>query len=304
MGEYSKRIGEGGEKLVTDFLKLIGWNNPQQNIDLSSMDSKHRKYTNGLDGYFHYLSPMISKTVESVLYSCKYSADPYPVSQVVKIFKEHYTDLAKTIESFHKSELKRNIMSSHENIDTFFDRGVLFWLNYSGKGENDLISRLDKIDLNTGINHDGIFLVDNKRLQFIYDSICYAKETFTKGDGYDVDFIYFTNGLNNDERNKRNGKIMPVQYINTSILPMRANRNNETTVLLFSIDSYNKDDLMKYMGIAKNIGCNVQGSTQICFPDYIETEHLQEVNNMKQTFYDASFTSNLTVSNYNNPILR
>lgn len=304
MGENSKRIGETGEEVVANFLKLIGWNDPQRNIDITSMDTEHRKYSNGLDGYFHYISPMISNTVENILYSCKYSTDPYPVSQVVKLFKEHYTDLAKTIESFRKSELNQNTQRMHENIDTYFDRGVLFWLNNSGKGENDLISRLDKIDLNTGINHNGIFLVDNKRIQFIYDSINYARNCFTKGDGFDVDFIYFTNGLNNDERNMRNGKILPVQYINTSVLPMRASKNNETTVIIFSIDNFDKNDLMKFMGIAKNIGCNVQGATQICFPDYNETEHLPEVNNMKQIFNDASFTANLTVTNYNNPILR
>ncbi|KAA6305331.1 hypothetical protein EZS27_043018 [termite gut metagenome] len=65
-----------------------------------------------------------------------------------------------------------------------------------------------------------------------------------------------------------------------------------------------KDDLMKYIGIAKNIGCNSQGATMICFPDYLETEHFPIVNNIKQIFNDPSFTTNLTVVNYNNPILR
>lgn len=304
MGELSKRIGETGEMVVANFLKLIGWNDPQRNIDIQSLDTEHRKHVNGLDGYFHYISPMISNTVENVLYSCKYSLEPYPISQVVKQFKEYYTDLAKTIESFRKSELNQNTQKLYDNIDTFFDRGVLFWLNNSGKGEDDLIARLDKIDLNTGIKHDGIFLVDNKRIQFIYDSINYAKNNFSRADGYEIDFIYFTNGLNNDEQNIRNGKIMPIQYVNASVLPLRANKNNETTVLIFSIDEFDQNDLMKFMGIAKNIGCNVQGSTQICFPDYIETEHLPEVNNLKQIFNDSSFTSNLTVVNYNNPILK
>src|SRR5687768_9672611 len=104
MGEYSKRVGDTGEKVVTDFLKLIGWSDPQRNYDVTSIDTEHRKYTNGLDGYYHYVSPMISNTVENILYSCKYSTDPYPASQLIKLFKEHYTDLAKTIESFRKSE--------------------------------------------------------------------------------------------------------------------------------------------------------------------------------------------------------
>ena len=42
----------------------------------------------------------------------------------------------------------------------------------------------------------------------------------------------------------------------------------------------------------------------ICFPDYLETEHLPIVNNIKQIFNDPSFTTNLTVANYNNSPLR
>lgn len=301
MGEYSKRVGEVGENVVADFLKLIGWENPLRNDDIESLDTNFRKRTNGIDGYFHYINPMVSGTIENIIYSSKYSTDPYPISQLVAQFKERYLELAKAIESFKKSELKQRTINLHQNIDTHFDRGILFWLNNSTLGENDLISRLSRIELNTGVNHDGILLVDNKRIEFIYDSICYAQLKYRH---YEVDFVYFNNGLNNDDRNPRNGKIMPVQYINSSILPLRASKENETTIIINAIDNFDRDDLMKYMGIAKNIGCNAQGATLICFPDYSETEHLPTVNNIKQIFNDASFTSELEVVNYNNPILR
>lgn len=301
MGEYSKRVGEVGESVVTEFLSLIGWKDPMRNNDIASVDPEFRKYTNGIGGYYHYLSPMISNTIENVLYSCKYSNDPYPVSQIIPLFKERYTELAKAIESFKKSELKQQTINNHEYIDNYFDRGVLFWLNNSGKGEQNIINRLEKIELNTGVNHDGIFLVDNKRIEFIYDAICFS---LLKYRDFDIDFIYFNNGLNNDERNLRNGKIMPVQYINSSILPLRISKNDKTIVAIFTIEGFDRDDLMKYMGIAKNIGCNSQGSTMICFPDYLETEHLPIVNNIKQIFNDPSFTTNLTVANYNNSPLR
>lgn len=296
MGEYSKRIGEVGENVVVDFLKLIGWENPLRNDDIDSVDKDFRKRTNGIDGYYHYLNPMVSGTIENILYSSKYSTDPYPASKIVEQFKDRYLELAKAIESFKKSELKQFTVSQHENIDTHFDRGVLFWLNNSGTGEKDLISKLARIELNTGVNHDGIFLVDNKRIEFIYDSISFIKMNFEK---QDLDFVYFNNGLNNDDRNPRNGKIMPVEYINSSILPMRLSKDSETTIVISTIEDFNRDDLMKYMGIAKNIGCNAQGTTVICFPNYLETEHLPMVNNVKQIFNDSSFTSQLKVANYN-----
>ncbi|RXQ92146.1 hypothetical protein EO244_11385 [Ancylomarina salipaludis] len=301
MGEYSKRIGEVGEAVVTEFLSLVGWDNPMQNDDIASIDTEFRKRTNGIDGYYHYINPMVSNTIENVLYSVKYSKDPYPLSKITTQFKERYYELAKAIESFKKSTLKQQTIEMYEEIENHFDRGILFWLNNSNQGENDLISRLSRVEVNSGVEHDGIILVDNKRVEFIYDSICF---TLLKYRDYDIEFLYFSNGLNNDERNARNGKIMPVQYINSSVIPIRVNRGSETTVLLFTIDYFSKEDLMKYMGIAKNIGCNCQGATLICFPDYIETEHLPTVNVVKRIFNDDSFTANLTIANYNNPLLK
>jgi len=301
MGEYSKRIGEVGEAVVVEFLSLIGWDNPMQNDDIESIDTEFRKKTNGIDGYYHYINPMISNTIENVLYSVKYSTDPYPLSKIISQFKERYYELSKAIESFKKSILKQQTIEMHDEIENHFDRGILFWLNNSATGENDLLSRLSRVEVNANVEHDGIFLVDNKRIEFIYDSICFA---LLKYRDYDIEFLYFSNGLNNDERNARNGKIMPIQYINSSIIPLRVNRGSETIVLLFTIEYFSKEDLMKYMGIAKNIGCNCQGATVICFPDYLESEHLPTVNIVKQIFNDNSFTANLTIANYNNPLLK
>lgn len=44
MGEYAKRIGEVGENVVVDFLNIIGWKNPQRNVDiLSTNPEEHGK---------------------------------------------------------------------------------------------------------------------------------------------------------------------------------------------------------------------------------------------------------------------
>ena len=93
MGEFSKRIGELGEEIVVNFLDLIGWHQPSRNFDIPSIDpDKHGKNTHGIDAYFHYQSPMISRTLENILISVKYSKDKYPNTPVEK-FKSHYKDL-------------------------------------------------------------------------------------------------------------------------------------------------------------------------------------------------------------------
>ncbi len=296
MGEFSKRLGDIGEKVIVDFLKTIGWFDPQRNIDIISVDEEHRKKTNGLDGLFHYINPMISNSIEFVHYSSKYSSKPYP-SSLVKDFKDHYTDLVKTIESYKKSEQNQEVQASSENIDTFFYRGILFWLNNSENENDDLISKLNKIELNTGVVHDGVFLVDNKRILFMYDALNYMKLEFPSSE-FEVEFIYFLTGLNAGDGNLRSGKILPIEYINGSILPMITRKGNETTVVIFSIDNFNKEDLLKLFGIAHTIGNNTQGSTRLCFPNYKESEDLPLVENAKQIFGNSDFTKNLKIDKF------
>jgi len=296
MGEFSKRLGEIGEKVIVEFLKTIGWFDPQRNIDIASVDEEHRKKTNGLDGLFHYANPMISNSIVVVHYSSKYSKKPYP-SSLIKDFKEHYTDLVKTIESYKKSVQNQELQTIADNIDTYFYRGILFWLNNSESESDDLIVKLNKIELNTGVVHDGVFLVDNKRILFIYDAMNYMKLNFPNGE-YQVEFIYFLSGLNSGDGNFRSGKILPIEYINGSILPIIARKDKETTVVLFTVDSFSKDDLLKLFGIANTIGNNTQGATELCFYDYKESEHLPFVENAKQSFGNSDFTKNLKVDRF------
>ena len=298
MGEYSKRIGEIGEEIVINFLEIIGWNDVQRNFDIPSIDpEKHKKNTHGIDGYFSYRSPMIVNTLENVLISCKYSNSTYPNSPSSK-FKEHYNDLGIAIESFKKSELRASTNNTYNRIESVFDRGVLFWINSDSKSQEDLFYKLSRVELPDNITHDGIILIDNKRMEFIYDSLTYIKLNYTNDD---IQFVYFQTGFNNDDTSARSGKILPIQLINSSIIPIKVqnSKTGDITFVLSTLENFEKEELIKLMGLAKNISSSFQSKTIIAFPDYSELQHSQIVNNAKQIFEDASYTRNLSVVNFN-----
>jgi hypothetical protein len=298
MGEYSKRIGEIGEEIITDFLKVIGWSNPRLNFDIPSVNpEKHGKKTNGIDGYFHYKSPMITDTIENIVFSVKFSNDKYlnnPVTQ----FKDHYIDLAMAIESFKKSEIRSNAINNHSSVESVFDRGILFWINNQIDDKVNLAHKLLKIDIPKDFTHDGIILMDNLRMEFIFDSINYVQNKYQDSD---IQYTYFTTGMNNDDTNKRSGNILPVQYLTSNILPFRVHNNatNEVTLVLCTNDNFENDELMKLMGLSKNIGNNLQTKTHILFPDYNKSNHEQIVETVKQAFNDSTFVSALTIGNFN-----
>ncbi|WP_054720178.1 hypothetical protein [Marinifilum fragile] len=158
MGEFPKRIGEIGEEIVGEFLSLIGWHNPAKNFDIPSIDpEKHKKKTHGIDAYFNYKSPLISKTLENIIISVKYSKDKYPNSPVAK-FKDYYVDLGKAIESFKKSDLRADNIINRTDIEGVFDRGVLFWLNNVDGDSTDLTSKLSSLKHQRTLIMMGFFL--------------------------------------------------------------------------------------------------------------------------------------------------
>ena len=173
MGEFSKRIGEIGEEIVIEFLALIGWHDPNRNFDIPSIDpEKHGKKSHGIDAYFHYRSPVISRTLENILISVKYSKDKYPNAPVEK-FKEHYKDLGMAIESFKKSELRSKTINNCSDFEFVFDRGIIFWLNNVDDSQ-ELLHKLYKLEAPKDFNHDGIFLIDNKKIEFFFNALEFA----------------------------------------------------------------------------------------------------------------------------------
>lgn len=297
MGEFAKRIGDVGEEIVVDFLALVGWHQPIRNFDIPSIDpEKHEKNTHGIDGYFHYKSPMISRTLENILISVKYSKDKYPNAPVEK-FKSYYRDLGMAIESFKKSEIRAKTINSRSDFETTFDRGVIFWLNNIDDDSVDILEKLSKLEAPKDFNHDGIFLVDNKKVEFFFKAIEFAKRKYP---GKETQFTYFSTGLNNDNETPKNGSIMPIQYLGSNILPMRVQTDTEkSTLVLCSREKFEEEELIKLIGLAKNITANYQSNTIIAFPDYNRLQHEQLVDSAKLILEESAFTNTLSVENFN-----
>lgn len=182
MGEESKRIGDIGEQTVANFLKLIGWEQTLRNFDIDCTNpGKHQHSTHGIDGYFHYASPVIANTLENILISIKNSNRPYN-STLVSDFKKDYNALTSAIECFKKSMIRNETNNSYSKINTVFDRGLLFKLNYREDINYNMIRRLCSIDVPNINIHDGIILIDNDRIDFIHNAISFVNNMYPNDD--------------------------------------------------------------------------------------------------------------------------
>lgn len=307
MGEWSKKIGEYGENVIEDFLSIVGWNDLVKGIELHCINPVHlnqkgnSKQTHGIDYLYSYMNPLISGQLNNVIVSCKYKTEKYP-NNPTSLFKNFMEDLITTMECFEGSEYMTSITSDY-SCSVINNVGVLFWLNNQGESDDDLISKVSSSRIiDTEVNR-AVYIVDNKRVAFILEVMKYIK---TLSDQYEYSFYYPITGQNINPLNRENvGKILPVEYLNTSIIPIKlVNKDNQKQTCLFlaTSDNFEEKDLLRLIGLSKDITGDLIGQVKIAFPDYNKLTHLELVNLVKQKFQSAEFTKIVEVINYNNPL--
>lgn len=308
MGEWSKKIGEYGEKVVEQFFSVIGWNDLQKGNSIPCLNSKKHlnekgnpKETHGIDFLYSYINPLVSGQLTNVIVSSKFKTTKYPNSPT-KLFKDFMDDLVTTIECFDGSLLKNNIVSGF-SCSSINDVGILFWLNNQQDSDDDLIMTVSSARIIDTQMNNAVYIMDNKRVAFILEVMKYIK---TKTDKFKYSFYYPNTGQNINPQARQNiGAILPVEYLNSSIIPIKLeNKDNpkETCLFLATLDNFEEEDLMRLIGLAKDITTDLVGDVIIAFPDYQELNHENIVTIAKQKFQVPEFTKIINVVNFNNSL--
>lgn len=298
-GEKSKSSGEYGERIVRNLLKLIGWENADLNPTIECFEETHNRKSasHGLDFIYSLESPLINHVQDDVLISVKHHMDKYPGSLSSK-FKGHLKDLAQAMECFpNDSEYGDKKVSNHilENQIS----GVLFWLASKDDMNRDLVKELNQVR-NTDIESGPIYLVDNKRATFLQTTLNYVLKKFGT-----YKFFYHPTGFNDNDPfvKKNSGSKLPVQLINTNILPIRVDpQESGPTLLLFVNESFKEEALKRVLGFTQRLTQSWAKQIIILFPDYLELDHINLVNSAKRFFEDEEFTQTIKVQSYNENI--
>lgn len=302
MGEWSKKVGEAGEEIVGAFLELIGWGDSQTGIELPcampgdhGTDGKQRR-THGIDFLFSYETPLSDGVIDNVVISSKFTSEAYPSSPSA-LFKSHIADLSNTIACFKRSQLRQELNSSYSGVESAHDIGVLFWLSNNRTGYDDIIERVSNVRFSEDLVFEHIFVVDNKKASFVYDSINYVKTRFA---GDDIQYFYPSTGNNpNIITLETCGTILPVEYINTSVLPVRIQGTADTiTLALLVADGFEKDHLKRIMGLGQKLSSNLASKILIAFPDYDKLLHGNDVQIVKTQFKDKKYTERVEIDSF------
>jgi len=302
-GEWSKKIGEDGERIVAKLMDIIGWRDVQTGLDIPCVHNKEhdRKKAHGLDGLFSYNSPLHDRVLKHVCISVKYHGDKYPSSSKSD-FKDHVKKLDATMECFGSSEVRstaNKLWSS--GINTSETVGVLVWLHgdRSSDSDDDLIDKFRDLRMPTEVElKHPIMLIDQKRAELIFETHEYAK---LKYPNHEVTFNYHQTGHNNvDEQLLSDGDKLPWELLSSGIIIYRATTTqpDERVLIFSSIDKFSEDSFKRLLSLAQNISRNLANKIEICYPDFVGIKHDNTVGAIKASFNDSSFTRRVAVTSY------
>ncbi|MAD88134.1 MAG: hypothetical protein CMK64_00395 [Pseudoalteromonas sp.] len=307
MGELSKKIGEKGEKLVSEFLTIIGWDNFLDDESISChfpdkhkrASAKNNRTTHGIDVFHSFRSQLQDYTLENIVLSVKYTKDPYPANPSSK-FKEHLKDLAQTVECFMKSDLRSSNNEDYEmsGINKASDVGVLFWLSNHKESDQDVISKIANINLDKSLNFSTVHVVDNSRAAFIYDSVNYIRNNYRN---YECYFHYaFSSSNFKDPEIDKYGSIMPVEYLTSNLLPFRIidKHTKKVSFCLSSREEFSEEAINRLLYLASDVSQDFTGDFIFLFPEYDSLKHDPILKRAKRLKKDTKSSLNVVVKSY------
>ncbi|TQR41765.1 GapS4a family protein [Paenibacillus popilliae] len=299
-GEQSKSSGEFGEKIVSELLKLIGWGNADFNpsIDCILEEHKRKSKKHGLDFVFSFESSLINHAQEDVLISSKHNLEKYPEYPTSK-FKEYLFELGEAMDCFRYDE-KYSQTRVSKYISERQISGVIFWLSSKDDAKMDIVKEINQFRNSDKKDFGPIYLVDNNRANFLYRAIKYTKSNFGE-----YKFYYHPTGYNDNDPyvSKNYGSILPVQLINTNILPIRVEPNEVgPTLLLFVNEDFNENSLRRIMGFSQRLTRSWAKKIVILYLDYLEVEHKNIVQTSKRLFEDTDFIQTVEVRSFRDTI--
>lgn len=299
-GEKSKFSGEYGEKIATELLKLIGWNNALSGKDIPCVHNEVHKgedgnprQNHGVDFIVKYECPLVSRLESNVLVSVKHRKS-YPSSSkgMTTEFKSYLKDIAEATECYPAHELYLQRLKGTKKIDI---SNVILWFDSAvGEENKGVISEVQNFRNSDNVNYKTIYLVDNKKANFLFSSIKHVQSRDTN-----FFFYYPDTGFNMDTTERSHqGHILPVQYINSPIQLFKLVESTGDCLIITIEDDFSIEYFERLLQLARLITEGWASKIVIAFPNYNNYTYEDEVRKSILKIRDTSFAKKVIIEKY------
>lgn len=280
------------QRIAKKILELIGWNQFGENQKVEIFN-EHTSETDVHQVEFvgNFESKLKEDTGDFIMVSSIHDLK-YPDSSKAEIVK--YINDTEII----FDDIKKNNsipLKAYQNTDYY---SLLFWLttdpnevstNFIHHSKENYRRNLLKEDVN-------YFLIDNSKANFLISSIATAKNY---RDNVPVKFLYpITEGNQSPKRIGERGFKLPVQYINSSVIPITKEDKSKISFLLFCSDTFSTETLKKLIWLTIRLTSGFGNEYLLYFPDYDEATHSNDAKEVIRSFNEELLDEKIKILRY------
>lgn len=216
----------------------------------------------------------------------------YPSTSKTEITK--YLDSTEIVFNNFK-EKKKIPLRRFASTDYY---SLLFWLStdnseVSGDFIHHAKENYKRNLLNDEINY---FLIDNNKANFLISSIATAKNY---REDVAVKFLCpITEANQSPTTIGQRGLKLPVQFINSSVIPIAKEDKSKISFLLFCSDPFSPDALKKLIWLTIRLTSGFGNEYRLYFPDYDEALHKSEALEIIRSFNEELLDEKIKILQY------
>lgn len=280
-------------RIVKKILELIGWNQFGENTSVEIFNehtSEDDVHSINFIGDFE--NKLKEKTGDFVMVSSLHDFS-YPNTS-----KSEVTKYLKDVDVIFEDSKKKNEIPLKRFESTNY-HSLLFWLTTDNDDLlRDFIHPTKDNYKRTLLNDElTYYLIDNKKANFLISSIITAKNY---REDVSVKFLYpITEANQSPDRIGQRGLKLPVEYINSSVIPIAKEDKAKISFLLFCSDSFSPESLKKLIWLTIRLTSGFGNEYLLYFPDYYEDQHQNEALKIIRSFDEELLDDKIKVLRYN-----
>lgn len=281
-------------RIAKKILELIGWKQFDENHEVEIFNEKtNENDVHKIDFEGDFESKLKEKSGDFIMVSSIHTLQ-YPDTSKSKSEIEKYLNNTEIV----FKDLKQNNripLKPYDNTEYF---SLLFWLTTEPTelAKNFIYYAKDNYRrkwLNEEINY---FLIDNNKANFLISSIATAKNY---REDVLVKFLYpITEANQSPDKIGQRGLKLPVQYINSSVIPISKEDKSKISFLLFCSDPFSSDALKKLIWLTIRLTSGFGNEYLLYFSDYDEAIHSNEASQVIRSFNEELLDDKITIKRY------
>lgn len=285
---------EFSHRIVKKIFDLIGWNQFGENYTTELVDEETAEVFSPVIDFAGDLESKLKEKTGDFIMASSINTIKYPTSSKAEVVKF----LQDTEIIFSDFKTKKTIpLKKHELTDYYC---ILFWLTTENEElVSDFIHNI-KSNFKEKLLQDEInyFVMDNNKASFLISSIVAARNYRSD---IPVKFLYpITESNQSPGKIGQRGLKLPVQYINSSIIPIAKEDKSKISFLLFCSDPFNTHSLKKLIWLTIKLTSGFGNEYVLYFPDYDEKIHKNEASEVIRGFNEDLLDEKIQLLSYKN----